>query len=104
LESSELSVEEQVGILNDVINRVEENALFSDRLHEILSKNPDIDYFLKFNLLRASSSERLFNYVPLTTVDVERSFSSYRYILDDNRQNLTIENLERLLALYYNKI
>ena len=104
LESAELSVEEQIQILKDVIHRVEEKSLFYDRLKDILRKNPDITFFMKFNMLKAPQNEKFYSYVPLTTVDVERSFSAYRYILDDRRQNLKIVNIERLLALYYNKL
>nr|CAD2165197.1 unnamed protein product [Meloidogyne enterolobii] len=39
----------------------------------------------------------LFKYAPITSVDVERSFSVYKTILADNRTRFTPENLEMYL-------
>ena len=44
-----------------------------------------------------------FRFVPLTSVAVEQSFSKFKNLLDDKRTNLTIENIEKLLILYFNK-
>ena len=41
-------------------------------------------------------------WMPVASVDVERSFSQYKYILNDRRESLTEENTKRLLLLYYN--
>jgi hypothetical protein len=42
-------------------------------------------------------------YAPITSVDVERSFSSYKYLLSDRRHYYLIENLEKALIVnYYN--
>ena len=44
------------------------------------------------------------NYIwmPVTSVDVERSFSEYKHLLNDRRERLTEENTRRLMILYYN--
>ena len=34
-------------------------------------------------------------YAPITSVDVERSFSTYKQIFSDRRRNFLIENLEK---------
>ena len=34
-----------------------------------------------------------FKFAPLTSTEMERTFSSYKYILSDRRHNLTQENL-----------
>ena len=39
----------------------------------------------------------LFKFAPVTSVDVERSFSIYKTILADNRTSFTPENLEMYL-------
>ena len=39
---------------------------------------------------------------PISSCSVERSFSKYNTILDDNRQNLSEESLHSLNMLYYN--
>ena len=47
-------------------------------------------------------SERFPLWMPVTSVDVERSFSQYKHILNERRESLTEENTKRLLMLYFN--
>jgi len=44
-----------------------------------------------------------FKYAPITSVDVERSFSSYKNILSDRRRRLLFENLKNHLTVQCNK-
>ena len=39
---------------------------------------------------------------PLVSVSVERSFSNYKNLLSEQRQNLTFQNIERLLVVKCN--
>ena len=41
-------------------------------------------------------------WMPVTLVDVERSFSQYKHILNDSRESLAKENTKRMVMLYYN--
>nr|XP_022900891.1 uncharacterized protein LOC111413976 [Onthophagus taurus] len=41
-----------------------------------------------------------FKYAPITSVDVERSFSTYKNILTDRRHNFSMENLEKHLVIH----
>ena len=43
-----------------------------------------------------------FKYAPLTSVEVERSFSMYRNVLPDNRRSFKPETLRMVMALYCN--
>lgn len=43
-------------------------------------------------------------FAPITSVDVERSFSSYKTILSDRRHNFTEDNLEKYLFVNLNLI
>lgn len=43
-----------------------------------------------------------FKYAPTTSVDVERSFSSYKTLLSDNRRAFTFENLRKHLIIQLN--
>jgi hypothetical protein len=38
-------------------------------------------------------------YAPITSVDVERSFSAYKNILSDRRHNLTMASIEQHLII-----
>ncbi len=60
--------------------------VYSRRLEEILKK-PEFTYFCSFNALKCSKDEKCYSYVPLTKVEVERSFSRYRDILNYKRQS-----------------
>ncbi|PSN54979.1 hypothetical protein C0J52_02321 [Blattella germanica] len=42
----------------------------------------------------------LFKYAPVTSCEVERSFSLYKNIICDRRQNLTPENMEKYPVAY----
>lgn len=41
-------------------------------------------------------------WMPVSSVDVERSFSLYKHILNDRRESLSPENTKKLIMLYYN--
>lgn len=41
-------------------------------------------------------------WMPTTSVDVERSFSQYKHLLDDRRESLTEANTRKLMILYSN--
>ena len=49
--------------------------------------------------------EKIANYkfAPITSVDVERSFSTYKRILDDFHHNLLYINIEMLIIVNFNK-
>ena len=54
----------------------------------------------RFPLLSAVASEAI--WMPVASVDVERSFSLYKHLLNDRRESLTEDNTKRLVMLYYN--
>ena len=54
----------------------------------------------RFPLLSAIASEAI--WMPVACVDVERSFSQYKHLLNDRRESLTEENTKRLVMLYHN--
>lgn len=44
-----------------------------------------------------------FKYAPITSTEVERSFSIYKNLLNDKRQNFTFENLRMHLVIMCNR-
>lgn len=54
----------------------------------------------RFPNLAAIASHAI--WMPVASVDVERSFSQYKHLLNDRRESLTEENTKRLVMLYYN--
>jgi hypothetical protein len=49
-----------------------------------------------------SNDVTLFKYAPLTSFDVERSFSMYKKILSDNRRSFSFENLKMHVVVHCN--
>ena len=43
-----------------------------------------------------------YSHAPLTSVDLERSFSTYKSVLSDKRHNLTVENAARHVIVMHN--
>lgn len=54
----------------------------------------------RFPLLSKIATECI--WMPVSSVDVERSFSNYKHLMNDRRERLTEENIRRLMILYYN--
>ena len=44
-----------------------------------------------------------FKYAPITSCDIERTFSIYKRVLEDNRRKFTFENLMKHLIIYCNQ-
>ena len=44
-----------------------------------------------------------YKFAPITSIDVERSFSTYKRILDDHRLNLLEINIEMIIIVNFNK-
>lgn len=101
LENSTLSVKNQIDIVKDVISKVD-NTIYQERMNDILINNPDLSYFLNYNVLNVPFEDRIFSNAPLTTCHVERSFSMYGLICSEDRTNLSFENLKKLLFFYHN--
>ena len=100
LEALGLTLKEQVNIVNQIKSKLSGNP--AAKLKSSLSKNPD---FVSFTNPLVSYEDRCKRqYAPLVSVDVERSFSRHKNILQDNRRCLTVQNLEMLTILNYNSI
>ena len=85
--------------MDKVKSKLKEKPL--EKLENCLHKNPD---FLKFtNPDNDHDFKMQIKYAPLVSVDVERSFSTYKSILTDRRHNLTEENIEHFNIINYKK-
>jgi len=98
LEEQSLKKSEQFEILNETKSKLKDEALA--KLSKSLEKNPDILEFV--NNMEFTFRKKTM-YAPLTSVDVERSFSIYKNILSDRRQRLTTENIEKYNVIEFNK-
>jgi hypothetical protein len=70
-----------------------------DKFKKSLNKNPDFDKFTNSDVYDFKLKTK---FAPLVSVDVERSFSQYKEILSDKRQNMTQTTIEHLNVICFN--
>lgn len=105
-------LESMIELTHNLPNSVSENI--RQKLDAILRKNPRIEDLKNINayingtghILPAQISPAMapnFKYCPVTSVDVERSFSAYKLILGDKRHKFSVEHLEQVMIVYCHK-
>jgi hypothetical protein len=109
LETKGLKMSEVGHIILDAKNMLdaatsEIGEIIRKKFDDVLLKNPGFETMRKIGaFLNGNLDENLdipanilyrFKYAPVTSVDVERSFSTYKNILSDRRTSFTPENLE----------
>ncbi|KAL4702172.1 hypothetical protein ACJJTC_018320 [Scirpophaga incertulas] len=81
----------------------ETNYTLINKMEQIMDRNPDLDALREISeKLTQESSACIYKFAPLPSVDVERSFSNYKWILNVKRNRLTKDNLEKIIIIYYN--
>lgn len=95
-----LKVRQQLYLLEEAKSKLYGSA--AEKLRKSLLKNPDL---LKFTSDQNSFEHKnLTCYAPLVSVEVERSFSLYKYILSDRRTSLLTINIEKLNIIQFNAV
>lgn len=120
LETSGLSLSDQIKIVTDAVRAVEEISgeignIIKEKLGKVIEKNAG---FTALKTISAAltgetiqnatmnytiSETMAFKFAPITSVDVERSFSMYKSVLRSNRQNFLFENLSEMFVIYCNQ-
>ncbi|KAG0434564.1 hypothetical protein DMUE_5136 [Dictyocoela muelleri] len=104
LEKRDLSSVQQIDVLKDVENKL--NVLIlKEKFDLLIKKNPDLYFFFSLNEITTCEENKIFLHVPLTTIDVERSFSKMTSVLDDLRRGMSVETQEMLLSwVFFRKV
>lgn len=122
LEKTNISLDVQLDVINkaaEIINAVSDSEIskkIKTKIASVIGKN---EGFATLKLISASLSgiasndilnekytikEILaFKFAPISSVDVERSFSMYKNVLRSNRQSFLFENLREIFIIYCNK-
>ncbi|KAH6936631.1 hypothetical protein HPB50_020355 [Hyalomma asiaticum] len=117
LESSGAALTQSVELMLDVQERFATvpNGPVADRvtakLKAVLDKNPGFYVLKQVSIVLSGTDSKIpgeiraskvpdYKYAPLTSVDVERSFSAYKQILTERRHNFKPENLEMVLVCH----
>nr|CAH7762359.1 unnamed protein product [Callosobruchus chinensis] len=119
LETKNLPLCKSLEILEKIIEQ--SNALPNSlsekvrgKLNAVLYKNPCLEGIKKVNAFINGTGQILpeevsaemapnFKFCPVTSVDVERSFSAYKLVLSDKRHKFAPENLEKYVIVYCHK-
>jgi hypothetical protein len=119
LESSGLSLASQIEIVSDAIDAV--NNVKGDTANSIKTKldsvvNKNVGFEMMKNISMSLSEHSsinhtiytvkellAFKYAPITSVNVERSFSMFKSVFRSNRQSFLFENISEMLIIYCNK-
>lgn len=117
LEHSHLSLTQQFDVIENLKTDLADNGseicdAVEAKLEFVLNKNPGFKRMKKIcNILQGSTEESdefsahqlaAFKFAPMASVDVERSFSTYKQLYRDNRHNFTFENLKSHLIIHCN--
>lgn len=119
LESNKLSLVESMSIFRKVLLSLKSTPgpigkKAFEKLTKSLDKNPGYSVVEKIaSVLEGQRTElpeaikicdvSKYKFIPVTSCNVERSFSMYKMILTDRRHRLTEDNLEKLIICYANK-
>ncbi len=101
LENNGLELAKQFKILFSVKSKLENNVLLQ-RFESIIEKNPDLSFFINA-WINGTENYRLYRFLCLTTVCVERSFSSLKQLLSDQRRSISTSKIFSYLAIKTNK-
>jgi hypothetical protein len=118
LEKTDLPLTESIGIVENIQKMLQKApgsvaAIACKKLVTCLEKNEGFQDLHKLSKIFAgeradeddcSAEDLMFKFAPITSCDVERSFSRYKNILADNRQRFTFENLEKYLIVNANYV
>lgn len=116
LEAIGMPLTESVQIARSCINSLRETPGFCGskikmKIDNVLERNPGIREIFKLSKIIACKTTQppeeipsnlwsKYKFAPITSCDVERSFSAYKLILSDKRHQFTVSNLEKILVLY----
>ncbi len=113
LEESGLTLVDSLAILDEVKEKINsipapKGKVFKEKL-KVLCKNSSLKILQEVAKAQSGISDSMMEgwsvkevaelkFCPVTSVDVERSFSVYKHILDDRRQGFLEENLEKIVV------
>jgi len=121
LEKKGIKLSNSLKVVEDVKNKIVDLKCTKDKtvvqnLNYVLEKNPSYKTLLKISKILNGEVEDMeglpedltsndlvyFMYVPMSSVDIERSFSAYTNLLSSNRRRFTFENIRKYLIVQCN--
>jgi len=121
LESVGLSLSSQIAIVDEAIKNINNvigptGDLIKEKMTDVIRKNSSFDILKTFaNIFIGNQTTSTvkhqytntevmaFKFAPITSVDIERTFSMYKHFLRSNRQSFTFDNLRHNFVIYCNE-
>lgn len=104
IEKQGLNIDEQMEFINSIKYSERIPDFIRDAIESCLKKNTGLITLLD-KLQNGDDFEfkKRIEFAPLVSCDVERSFSTYKYILSDRRTNLSPQTIEMLNIIMFNR-
>ncbi|KAF0746556.1 Uncharacterized protein FWK35_00032030 [Aphis craccivora] len=121
LEKQEVLLADSISSFDEIVKKISETPgsigkSINTKLNTILKKNTAYGLLKNIKDIISGTCESIsnmdqnitvtdipyFKYAPVSSVDVERSFSTYKTVLADNRRRFTFENLKKTLIVQCN--
>lgn len=121
LEKQGLSLASSISLVEDARLRLtqihgEHGMSIKTKIENVLNKNKGYQLLIKISNILSGDEENFdglpedmnindliyFKYAPITSVDVERSFSVYKNMMTDNRRAFKFENIRKCLTIQCN--
>lgn len=110
LQTFNLTINESLQIIDEVravLSWTNKEPIL-EKMENVFDRNPCYDIVRDIHEQISKGIETghniLYKFAPLTSVDVERSFSAYKWILSDKRNKLKPENIEKIMIVYFNSL
>lgn len=102
LQCSTLSIAESFLILDTVRCYVNWSKLLPviRKFEAVLERNPDYENLREISENIAQTENEFYKFAPLTSSEVERTFSIHKWLYSDKRNCLLPENVEKLMIIY----
>ena len=100
LESRNMKLSKQIEIIEHVKLLLKGNL--KNRYNGIILKNPDYNKLIE-TVINMKLNDNM-KYLTLSTVDVERSFSILRRVLNDRTHKMTKKSINNYMIIRYNKL
>jgi len=97
----QVHAKEAVAVKEKLVNVIKKNTGFSI-LQNISSMLTGLPVINEVNEKYTIDETLAFKFAPITSVDVERTFSMYKNVLRSNRQSFLFENLKEIFVIYCN--
>lgn len=107
LETKALELKEYLNVYEDIISKMDmlDDPDFKLKFENIIKRNVGFTSLVQTAYVQklAPSKMALFKHVPVTSVDVEYTFSVYKTVLSAHRRSFTFENFTKHLIFACNK-